>query len=72
MYGEAPHLLCISQLILHHMRDSLLIYGCESYMLSQDMESKIILLRPAWEENYKEGIETSFKTHLSSVPAIVH
>ena len=25
-----------------------------------------------WEENYKEGIETSFKTHLSSVSAVVH
>ena len=26
-------------------------------------------LRYIWEENYKEGIETSFKTHISSVSA---
>ena len=33
---------------------------------------KAAVFHETWEENYKEGIETSFKTHLSSVSAIVH
>ena len=43
-----------------------LILPCFCWVLTQTT------LAENWDENYKEGIETSFKTYRSSVSAIVH